>query len=112
MPLVKITVSGPRQRAEETLAQARDIVVQVTGKPESATMAIIDYADIIMGAQPVGGAFVEVRGLGTFAPEVNAEISRRMCAMLEKLQGIKPDNIYLNFMGFERHNWGKQDGTY
>ena len=112
MPLVKLNVPDPQMNRQEVLAGAARIVAEVTGKPLAVTQAVIAQADFMMGQEAGPGALVEVRGLGRFAPEVNAEISRRVCALLADLQGIPGKNIYLNFTGFEPANWGKEDGTY
>lgn len=112
MPMIKLTVTDPAQNQSEVLAEASRIVAAVTGKPESYVMAFIEQGSFLMAGKPCAGAFVEVRGIGKIEREINAEISRQICAMLQQKQGIAPQNIYLNFTDVPGSNWGNANGTF
>lgn len=112
MPLIKLTVSDPARNQAQVLAKASRIVAVATGKPESYVMALVEQGAFLMGGKECAGAFVEVRGIGRIEKTINERISREICAMLAHLQGISPENIYLNFMDIPGTNWGTANGTF
>lgn len=112
MPMIHLTVTDPKKNAPVVLAEASRIVAAATGKPESYVMAFLDGAEFLMRGKAVPSAFVEVRGIGGISKTVNAEISKNICALLQKQQGIPAENVYLNFIDVPGQNWGTCNGTF
>ena len=115
MPAIKVTFSGSADKAKkETLALSLSKVLAKTmNKPEAYVQAIIeDGATIAFGGSADSSAFVVVRGIGGFSPEVNKALSKGLCSSLSEALGIKPERIYINFECFKGSDWGWNSSTF
>jgi len=108
MPLLKLQVSAtvPDEKKESLLAESSRIIAEVTGKPETYVMVMLEEGAAAMGGRNVSAAFADVRGIGGLTREVNAGISAGLCDLLKRDLDIEPDNVYLNFTDVPGTNWG------
>ena len=57
-------------------------------------------------------AVVDVRYIGAFPPEKKREITKKICALLEKELKSDPEKIYVPFSELSSENWGRKGGNY
>ena len=114
MPLIKLHVTVPvtDERRAALLKTASRVLCEATGKPEKYSMAFLENGTATMAGQVVPAAFVDVRGIGGFNKDVNARLSREICALLQKELKIEPVNVYLNFTDVAAQNWGWNSTTF
>jgi phenylpyruvate tautomerase len=114
MPLLKLQTSAPVTDAqrEELLGVLSKLVAEQTHKPEKYVMVSWEPASILMSGKAGPAAFVDLRGIGGLSGEVNAQLSGRICALLNKSLGIPQDRIYLNFTEMAAANWGWNGATF
>ena len=115
MPLIKLNTSRniEKEKRNDLAKKLSQIVCNATGKPEAYTMAIVECNScIVFGGGQTDGAFVEVKGIGGLAPDVNKKISSSVCSLLEKEAAIKPEHVYMNFTDVPAVNWGWNGGTF
>jgi phenylpyruvate tautomerase PptA (4-oxalocrotonate tautomerase family) len=114
MPLIKMTVnvSVAADRQKELLAAASKAITEITRKPEQYVMVTLDTAEIMMGGNPGAAAFVEVRGIGGLTPEINRQLAKKFCGLLQRSLDIPPEQIYLNFTDVAAVNWGWNGATF
>ena len=114
MPLLKLTTSVPvaAQKKDELVGQLSKALAEITRKPEQYVMVTLDDAAILMAGKAGPAAFVDVRGIGGLTGDVNQQVSKRICALLEKAIGIPPDRVYLTFTDVAASNWGWNSKTF
>jgi phenylpyruvate tautomerase PptA (4-oxalocrotonate tautomerase family) len=90
------------------------ILMEVTQKEERVLMVTFRASDGFYHAGEASekSAVVDVRYIGTFSPEKKREITKRICALLEKELKIDPEKIYIPFSEFSSENWGRRGGNY
>jgi phenylpyruvate tautomerase len=114
MPLVNIhtNVSLTDALKDEVLVAASKLMAELTHKPEKYVMAVFEPAGVRMAGQPGPAAFVDVRGIGGLTPDVNRQISKKVCELLQKSAGVSPDRVYINFTDVDAANWGWNGSTF
>ena len=115
MPLIRVETSAHCDNAsKDALAIALlKILAKTLAKPEAYTQAlIIDGASISFGLKPGPAAFVMVKSIGGLSPELNASLSKAICAELESAIGVKSDRIYINFANVHGSDWGWNGNTF
>jgi len=81
-------------------------------KPESYVMVeACDNRPMLFGGSDAPLAFVELKSLG-LATNQTAELSARLCALLNEELGIDPARIYIEFAAPERAMFGWDGGTF
>ena len=86
---------------------------EVTGKPEQYVMvAVSDGLAMCHQGAPGPTAFVEVRAIGGLSPDVNATLSKRLCATLSETLGVPGARVFLNFTSVEGSNWGHNGSVF
>jgi len=108
MPLLKLetTVALTEDKRQALLASLSKIVAETTGKPQQYVMVTASQAAMQMSGRPGDAAFVDVRSIGGLTGEVNRNLSKRVCELLNDSLGIPPDRIYLNFTEVQASHWG------
>ncbi|MGQ9662310.1 MAG: phenylpyruvate tautomerase MIF-related protein [Kiritimatiellia bacterium] len=114
MPLVKLETSATlaEPQKKRLLDDLTAMVVEVTGKPKQYVMVTVQAAAIAMAGHSGPGAFVDVRGIGGLIPQVNRELSKRICETLKSVLGIPADRVYLTFTDVPATNWGWNGATF
>jgi phenylpyruvate tautomerase len=114
MPLLKLetSVAISEEKRRALLASLSKAVAGTTGKPEQYVMVTVGQAAMRMSGKPGDAAFVDIRGIGGLAGEVNRKLSQEVCNLLNDSLGVAPDRIYLNFTNVEAGNWGWNGSTF
>ena len=108
MPLLKLetTVALTEDKRQALLASLSKILAETIGKPQQYVMVTARQVAIQMSGRPGDAAFVDVRSIGGLTGEVNRNLSKRVCELLNDSLGIPPDRIYLNFTEVQASHWG------
>jgi len=114
MPLLKLetTVAIPDDKRKSLLSALSRIVAETIGKPEKYVMVTASQSAILMSAAPGPAAFVDVRSIGGLNNDVNRELSRKVCVLLDDSAGIPKDRVYLNFTDVPAAQWGWNSETF
>ena len=114
MPLLKLqtSVSVSEGKRQELLKALSGIVTECIGKPEQYVMVTITQGPIMMSGEQNNAAFVDVRSIGGLNRDVNLNISRKVCSLLDESLGISPEKVYINFWDIPAGNWGWNGKTF
>ncbi|HOK04198.1 MAG TPA: phenylpyruvate tautomerase MIF-related protein [Victivallales bacterium] len=115
MPLIKIECNGDltEEKKEKISLKASKICAETMGKPESYVMSIIrDKFFTAIGGRITPCAFVEVKGIGGFSPEINKKLSQKICSLLREELNISPSAVYINFTNISPSDWGWNCSTF
>ena len=108
MPLIRIATAKPLSEEQQDLLKqelGRTISV-IPEKAEDNTMIEISLGQTIYfrGVRKESAAFVEVK-LFTKAPrEAMEAFAGHIFSALEKIAGIAPEDVYMNYLAYD--NWG------
>ncbi len=114
MPLLKLetTVTLPEDKQKALLASFSKTVGETIGKPEQYVMVTLGPASMLMSGKAGPACFGEIRSIGGLNSQVNRELSRKICRLLNESLGIPSDRIYLNFIDVAAANWGWNGSTF
>jgi phenylpyruvate tautomerase len=114
MPLLRLETTSalPSDKAKGLLPALSKLVAETIGKPEQYVMVTAATAAILMAGKPGEAAFVDLRSIGGLGPEVNRQLSQRICRLLNETLGVPPNRVYLNFLEVEAANWGWNSQTF
>jgi len=87
-------------------------VAETIGKPESYVMVTINPSSILMSGKSGDAAFVDVRSIGGLSADVNRQLSKKICTLLNESLEVAQDRIYLNFSDIKAANWGWNGSTF
>ncbi len=94
------------------LSRCSSETANMLGKPESYVMVeVSDHRPMLFGGTDAPLAFVELKSLG-LTTDQTAELSTRLCALLNNELGIDPARIYIEFAAPERAMFGWNGGTF
>ena len=114
MPLAMVKVSKELDSTvrSDLHKACNDHFVTVLNKPEKYIMVIIeDKKDIFFAGSTDPAAYVEIKSIGTFTPDVTTKLSQKFCSTLQE-QGIPPERVYIEFKDAQRHMWGYNSATF
>ncbi|OBS09933.1 phenylpyruvate tautomerase MIF-related protein [Acidihalobacter prosperus] len=113
MPLLSIEISLALEAPaiDALLGEASGLVAGLLGKPESYMMVRHQYNPAMrLGGHDAPLALIELRSIGL--PETApAELSKALCALLERHAGIPGTRVYLLFADVPRARWGHNGTT-
>ncbi len=114
MPLIKLQTTEEVSAAlrDEVLSALSVLIADSLGKPEQYVMACVESASIRMSGEDGPAAFLEVRSIGVLGGEVNADVSSRVCTLLQELLAIPPERVYINFTDVVPSDWGWNGTTF
>ena len=117
MPLLHIHTSSRNinekaiQEVHQTGAQ---ILAEVLGKSTEYVMVLVNTASSLSFSQDgqTPCAYIEVKNIGGFTPEITAKLSQRLCELvIQKLQ-TPSSRVYIEFQNAERYLWGWNGKTF
>ncbi|MFW2439559.1 MAG: phenylpyruvate tautomerase MIF-related protein [Arenicellales bacterium] len=114
MPLLTITtnISLDGESAQTLCSKASALVASLLGKPESYVMISLHHGTTMSFAGDSSAcAMLELKSLG-LPEQQTAEFSKSLCDFLNQQTGIKPERVYIQFSGPERHMWGWDGRTF
>jgi phenylpyruvate tautomerase len=114
MPLIKLQTNKEidQSKEKEILASLSKLISNELSKPEQYVMAVLEKASFIMSGASGDTAYVEVKSLGALSPDMNNQLSKKICTLLESSLDISPVRVYINFEDVERSNWGWNGKTF
>jgi phenylpyruvate tautomerase PptA (4-oxalocrotonate tautomerase family) len=114
MPLLKLetNVALSADRQQSVLSSLSQIVAQTIGKPEQYVMVSASHAALLMSGRPGDAALVEVRSIGGLNADVNRNLARKVCDLLQQTLKIPPNRVYLNFTDVPAADWGWNGDTF
>ena len=108
MPYIRIaTAKSLSELQQDTLKQELGSAISsIPGKTEAVTMIEISLGQTIYfrGARETSSAFVEIKLFRKTTREAKEAFAVQVFFILEKVAGIIPEDVYLNFQ--ECDNWG------
>lgn len=113
MPLLKLetTVALSVEQTKALLPALSKIVAETIGKPESYVMVTISPSTILMSGKSGDAAFVDVRSIGGLSDDVNRQLSRKICTLLNDSLDVAQERVFLNFADVPAGNWGWKGST-
>lgn len=107
MPFIRIATARPLSEEQHDLLKqelGRTISV-IPGKAEDNTMIEISSGQTVyFRGSKDSCAFVEVKLFGKAPREAKEAFAGHIFSVLEKVAGVSPDDVYMNFL--EMDNWG------
>ncbi len=114
MPLIKFetTATLSDEKRKRLLSSLSKIVADATAKPEQYVMVSLIPASMTMAGVTGDTAFADIRSIGGLNPQVNNQLSDKICALAQEICGIDPARVYLNFTDVKAGNWGWNGETF
>src|SRR5215831_18163830 len=108
MPLLKLetNVALTNTEQQQLLASLSRIVAETIGKPEQYVMVTMSPSSILMSGKPGDAVFVDIRSIGGLSPDVNRQLSQKVCALLAQSLRVPQNRVYVNFSDIKATNWG------
>jgi phenylpyruvate tautomerase PptA (4-oxalocrotonate tautomerase family) len=108
MPYINVNVSVELDQAKKDAVKAElgRLIDILPGKSESVLMIELNGSKTMYfrGEQKPPCAFVEVRLYKESPMDAKKEFTAKVFEMLERLLGLKPEDVFLNIL--EMQNWG------
>lgn len=114
MPTLKLQTNAdlPRDQRPALLRDLSSAVAELLGKPETYVMIILEpNPDMCFGGSTEPLAYLELKSLG-LPEERTAELSARLCSLLETSLRIPKNRVYIEFASPARHLFGWNGGTF
>ncbi len=111
MPLLSIKTSvGVKFDHNHILRQASKNLAELTGKPESYVMTILEAdQQMTFAGSDEPCCFIEVKSIGNLSPKI---ISAKLCELISRETSINPNRIYIHFEDVIPSNWGFNSSTF
>ena len=107
-----ISVKCPYDIPQSVLKKLSSIIAETIGKPEQYVMAVASHANVMMSGSTDAAAFVEVQSIGGLSPEINRNLSGKICGLLQDNLHIPAGRIYITFQPFTADAWGCNGSTF
>jgi len=109
MPYISITTNThltTNQHVQIKSTAAR-IMQEHAGKAEEWLMVAMHPAALIFfqGSSDARLAYVEIRYVGAFPPDVKERISKAFATLLHDTIGVPADKLYVQFVGSNASDW-------
>lgn len=108
MPFIRVNVPIELNEAKKEAVKSElgKLVEILPGKSESVLMVELNGSKTMYfkGEKTQPCAFVEIRLYKESPMEAKKEFTGKVFEMLERVLGLKPGNVFINFMEFP--NWG------
>lgn len=116
MPLIKVqtSVSGPTAADTETLLKSLSAsLAKHLGKPESYVMTALEPGvSMTFGGTTEPVCYVEIKSIGTMAPDKTQAMSQDFCQTLSSALGVPANRIYIEFADARGAMWGWNGSTF
>jgi phenylpyruvate tautomerase len=117
MPFLHIHASSKNvsekaiQEVHQTGAQ---ILAEVLGKSTEYVMILVNTGSSLSFAQDsqTPCAYLEVKNIGGFTPEITEKLSQRLCEMVVQKLETPAIRVYIEFQNAERYLWGWNGKTF
>ena len=119
MPLIRIVTSVEAPLVTEAgatdalLQELSGLLARELRKPESYVMTCLEpRARMTFGGTDAPTCYVEIKNVGTLAPETTARLSAAVTERLSAAFGVPAGRIYIEFADARPHMWGYDGGTF
>ena len=111
MPFIQINTSS-KSVLEDNLLQKEisKIVADLTGKPESYVMTMIQSnSKMTFAGSDEPCCFIKLKSIGSLNPSL---MSKSLCELIASKTNIKTNRIYIEFIDVKASNWGFNGYTF
>ena len=111
MPLINVRTSLPEVAdAAGLLQELSAALAQLTGKPESYVMTLLETAvPMTFAGSTEPCAYVEIKSIGALKPPA---MTAAFCELIEARTGIPAKRIYVAFEDVKASSWGWNGNTF
>ncbi|QSR87953.1 phenylpyruvate tautomerase [Methylacidiphilum caldifontis] len=114
MPYLSIetNISLSENQQKDLMEAASRLIVDKMKKPQGYTM--VSYGEtkrILFAGTEEAAAFVQLRAINLPADQCG-DLSKEICALLEKYCCIKPERVFINFSDIPAKLWGYNRTTF
>ena len=111
MPLINVRLSSSQvANAEELLKELSSALANLTGKPESYVMSLLQPGiPMIFGSSKDPCCYVEVKSIGGLHPH---KMTESFCNIINIRTGIPTNRIYIGFEDIPPSLWGFDKKTF
>ena len=111
MPFIQINTSS-KSVIEDNLLQKEisKIVADLTGKPESYVMTMIQgNCKMTFAGSDEPCCFIKLKSIGSLNPSL---MSKSLCELIASKTNIKANRIYIEFIDIKATHWGFDGSTF
>ena len=111
MPFIQINTSS-KSVLEDNLLQKEisKIVADLTGKPESYVMTMIQgNSKMTFAGSDEPCCFIKLKSIGSLNPSL---MSKSLCELIASKTNIKANRIYIEFIDIKATHWGYNSSTF
>ena len=111
MPFIQINTSS-KSVIEDNLLQEEisKIVADLTGKPESYVMTMIQSnSKMTFAGSDEPCCFIKLKSIGSLNPSL---MSKSLCELIASKTNIKANRIYIEFIDIKATHWGFDGSTF
>jgi len=111
MPFIQINTSS-KSVIEDNLLQKEisKIVADLTGKPESYVMTMIQSnSKMTFAGSDEPCCFIKLKSIGSLNPSL---MSKALCELIASKTNIKSNRIYIEFVDIKATHWGYNNSTF
>ena len=111
MPFIQINTSS-KSVIEDNLLQKEisKIVADLTGKPESYVMTMIQSnSKMTFAGSDEPCCFIKLKSIGSLNPSL---MSKSLCELIASKTNIKANRIYIEFIDIKATHWGYNSSTF
>jgi phenylpyruvate tautomerase len=114
MPLVRLTTSAQRSPAagQALLQSLSRLVAERLGKPEEYVMTCLVPASMTFAGSDEPCAFLELKNVGRFSPELTKRLSEVLCPLVGDALGLAQSRVYIEFGDAQGYLWGHDGDTF
>jgi len=116
MPFLRIVSSAEppaAAAADVLLADLSALLAREIGKPESYVMTCLEPpARMTFAGTTAPACYVEVKNVGTLAPELTRRMSAALTERLATALGVARNRVYIHFVETRPHHWGWDGDTF
>ena len=111
MPFIQINTSS-KSVIEDNFLQKEisKIVADLTGKPESYVMTMIQSnSKMTFAGSDEPCCFIKLKSIGSLNPSL---MSKSLCELIASKTNIKANRIYIEFIDIKATHWGYNSSTF
>ena len=99
---------------QEVHQSGAQILAEVLGKSIEYVMVLVNTSSSLSFAQDDQKpcAYLEVKNIGGFTPEITEKLSLRLCEMVVQKLQTPADRVYIEYQNAERYLWGWNGKTF
>ncbi len=115
MPLIKTKISKEcsKDLKVKIAKELSSTCANILGKPESYVGSIIEDSVVsVFGGEEADFVYIELKSIGALNPDVNKELSKGICDVIQKLTDIDSARVYIEISDVAGAYWGWNGTTF